>query len=107
MPPRPPPLGGGGDGARRGSRSCDVPVDVAGGVGAGGVRGSGGGPACHGGTGADVVAVGVETTDQLARLRAVGVTYAQGYVLSRPQSATQIGTNIRRNDPAGWTFTER
>ncbi len=62
--------------------------------------------ALAGGTGANVVAVGVETKAQLAQLRAVGVTYAQGYALARPQSAIQIRTNLHRNGPTGWTLPE-
>jgi hypothetical protein len=60
------------------------------------------------GTGADVAAVGVgvESTAQLAQLRAVGVTYAQGYALSRPQSATQVRANLRRHGPTSWTLPE-
>jgi diguanylate cyclase (GGDEF)-like protein len=58
------------------------------------------------GTGADVVAVGVESRAQLAQLRAVGVTYAQGYVLSRPQSATQVRANLHRHGPTSWTLPE-
>ncbi|HEX8161541.1 MAG TPA: PAS domain S-box protein [Pyrinomonadaceae bacterium] len=37
--------------------------------------------------GKDVVAEGVETEEQLARLRALGCEYGQGYIFSRPQDA--------------------
>jgi predicted signal transduction protein with EAL and GGDEF domain len=37
--------------------------------------------------GMDVVAEGVETTDQLAQLLAIGCEYAQGFYFSKPVSA--------------------
>lgn len=37
--------------------------------------------------GMDVIAEGVETEDQLARLEALDCDYVQGYLLSRPLAA--------------------
>jgi diguanylate cyclase (GGDEF)-like protein/PAS domain S-box-containing protein len=45
--------------------------------------------------GKDVVAEGVETEEQLARLRALGCDYAQGYLFSRPQDAEATETLLR------------
>ena len=56
------------------------------------------------GTGADVVAEGVEDRAQLAQLSAAGVAYAQGYALARPQPAGQIRTALGHRDPRGWTL---
>jgi diguanylate cyclase (GGDEF)-like protein/PAS domain S-box-containing protein len=39
----------------------------------------------------DVVAEGIETHEQLQRLRELGATMGQGYLLSRPLTAIQIG----------------
>ena len=39
----------------------------------------------------DVVAEGVETADQIDRLRALGCTVAQGYHFSQPLPATRMG----------------
>ena len=44
--------------------------------------------------GMDVVAEGVETPSQLAKLRAMGCDYAQGYFFSRPVDATAAGALI-------------
>jgi EAL domain-containing protein (putative c-di-GMP-specific phosphodiesterase class I) len=40
--------------------------------------------------GMSVVAEGVESTEQLARLRALGCPYAQGFLLSRPLAAADV-----------------
>ncbi len=40
--------------------------------------------------GMQVIAEGVETADQVARLRAIGCAYAQGYYFSRPRPAAEI-----------------
>jgi EAL domain-containing protein (putative c-di-GMP-specific phosphodiesterase class I) len=48
----------------------------------------------------EVTAEGVETSQQFAMLRALGCTYAQGYLLGRPGSASQIrlhGAKPRRH----------
>ena len=45
-------------------------------------------------------AEGVETSDQLARLRAEGCTEVQGYLFSRPRPAGEIPDMIRRYFPS-------
>ena len=50
-------------------------------------------------TGADIVAEGVETKDELEVLRRLGVRYAQGYHLGHP-SALDALANRRRQPPA-------
>lgn len=46
---------------------------------------------------ADMVAEGVETEEQLATLRAMGVRYAQGYLIGRPRERAQmIEEQLRR-----------
>ena len=42
------------------------------------------------GIGAYVVVEGVETHDQLQRLRALGVRYAQGYLIGQAQPASSV-----------------
>jgi diguanylate cyclase (GGDEF)-like protein len=44
--------------------------------------------------GMEVIAEGVETTDQLARLVELGCDMAQGYLISRPMAATAVPTWI-------------
>nr|WP_158637119.1 EAL domain-containing protein [Arenimonas daejeonensis] len=39
---------------------------------------------------ADIVVEGIETGEQLQALRRLGCQYAQGYLIGRPQSLTQI-----------------
>ena len=48
--------------------------------------------------GKDVVAEGVETASQLARLREMRCTYAQGYYFSRPVDAA-AATKLIAADP--------
>ncbi|KZD03842.1 sensor domain-containing protein [Oceanibaculum pacificum] len=48
----------------------------------------------------DVIAEGVETPEQLAQLRALGVEYAQGYYFSKPRDAIAATELIRQN--ASW-----
>lgn len=48
----------------------------------------------------EVVAEGVETLEQLERLRALGCDFAQGYYLSRPVSAPDL-TELLTRDAAG------
>ncbi|HJR09169.1 MAG TPA: PAS domain S-box protein [Pyrinomonadaceae bacterium] len=45
--------------------------------------------------GKDVVAEGIETTEQLARLRTLKCTYGQGYLFSRPQDPAEIERRLR------------
>jgi len=45
--------------------------------------------------GKEVVAEGIETADQLARLRRLKCAYGQGYLFSRPQDAAQTGQLLR------------
>ncbi|HLL72564.1 MAG TPA: PAS domain S-box protein [Pyrinomonadaceae bacterium] len=45
--------------------------------------------------GKDVVAEGIETAEQLARLRTLKCTYGQGYLFSRPQDPTEIERRLR------------
>jgi EAL domain-containing protein (putative c-di-GMP-specific phosphodiesterase class I) len=45
--------------------------------------------------GKDVVAEGVETEEQLARLRQLECTYGQGYIFSRPQPAEAAEAMLR------------
>jgi diguanylate cyclase (GGDEF)-like protein/PAS domain S-box-containing protein len=40
--------------------------------------------------GIEVIAEGVETTEQLAYLRTIGCNYAQGYLFSRPMPASEV-----------------
>ena len=47
--------------------------------------------------GMDVVAEGIETRDQLEILRHLGCRYAQGYYLSRPQSADELQDLLDRH----------
>jgi len=42
------------------------------------------------GIGADVVVEGVETREQLQRLRAMGVRFAQGYLVGQAQPAAKV-----------------
>ncbi|MCA1613022.1 MAG: PAS domain S-box protein, partial [Acidobacteria bacterium] len=51
--------------------------------------------------GKDVVAEGVETEGQLARLRELHCTYAQGYLFSRPQTAEDTETMLRAGLESG------
>jgi len=44
----------------------------------------------------DVTAEGVETKRQLAILRGLGCTFAQGYLLGRPHPADQLGQHLAR-----------
>jgi EAL domain-containing protein (putative c-di-GMP-specific phosphodiesterase class I) len=40
--------------------------------------------------GMEVIAEGVETTEQLTQLRSLNCQYAQGYLFSHPQDATTV-----------------
>jgi diguanylate cyclase (GGDEF)-like protein len=60
--------------------------------------------------GIEVVAEGVETLDQLERLRSLGCDFAQGYVIARPMAAAALddylaadaaGELLPRTDPTG------
>jgi EAL domain-containing protein (putative c-di-GMP-specific phosphodiesterase class I) len=42
----------------------------------------------------DVIAEGVETEDQLNRLRELGCDYAQGFLLARPMPAAEIVSRL-------------
>jgi EAL domain-containing protein (putative c-di-GMP-specific phosphodiesterase class I) len=42
------------------------------------------------GIGADVICEGVETREQLQRLRELGVRYAQGYLVGQAQTAAVV-----------------
>jgi EAL domain-containing protein (putative c-di-GMP-specific phosphodiesterase class I) len=44
-------------------------------------------------------AEGVETTEQLERLKAEGCTEAQGYLFSPPRPAAEVAQMIRRLNP--------
>ena len=46
--------------------------------------------------GKDVVAEGIETVEQLARLRTLDCAYGQGYLFSRPQDPFEIERRLRR-----------
>jgi diguanylate cyclase (GGDEF)-like protein/PAS domain S-box-containing protein len=54
------------------------------------------------GLGMGVIAEGVETEEQLERLRALGCEYGQGYLVSRPLDAPKIG-DLLQNMEVGWT----
>jgi EAL domain-containing protein (putative c-di-GMP-specific phosphodiesterase class I) len=45
--------------------------------------------------GMTATAEGVETTEQLARLRTIGCDYAQGYLFGRPQPSEKLAPLIR------------
>jgi EAL domain-containing protein (putative c-di-GMP-specific phosphodiesterase class I) len=47
-----------------------------------------------------VIAEGIETTEQAVRLRALGCDYGQGFLFSKPLSATRMGELL-----AGWNAT--
>jgi EAL domain-containing protein (putative c-di-GMP-specific phosphodiesterase class I) len=46
-----------------------------------------------------VTAAGVETDEQLQRLRDEGCTEAQGYLISRPQPASELPALLQRLKP--------
>jgi EAL domain-containing protein (putative c-di-GMP-specific phosphodiesterase class I) len=48
-----------------------------------------------------LVAEGVETDDQLAMLRGLGVDFAQGYLLGRPVAAAEAEASILRSAGSG------
>jgi EAL domain-containing protein (putative c-di-GMP-specific phosphodiesterase class I) len=48
--------------------------------------------------GMDVIAEGVETSDQLAKLRSLGCEYGQGYFFSKPLPSEAI-EELLRGDP--------
>ena len=50
--------------------------------------------------GLEVVAEGVETTDQVAELERLGCPLAQGYLFSRPLSVQQLQERIE----SGWPW---
>jgi EAL domain-containing protein (putative c-di-GMP-specific phosphodiesterase class I) len=45
--------------------------------------------------GKDVVAEGIETVEQLARLQTLNCTYGQGYLFSRPQDPAETERRLR------------
>jgi diguanylate cyclase len=45
--------------------------------------------------GCDIVAEGVETEAQLARLKALGCEYAQGYLVGKPQGVGEALSALR------------
>jgi EAL domain-containing protein (putative c-di-GMP-specific phosphodiesterase class I) len=45
----------------------------------------------------DVIAEGVETEEQMARLMAMGCDYAQGYLISRPVDAEAAQSLLDRD----------
>jgi diguanylate cyclase (GGDEF)-like protein len=47
----------------------------------------------------DVTAEGVETNRQLAMLRGLGCTFAQGYLMGRPHPSDQLGQHIDKDWP--------
>ncbi len=49
----------------------------------------------------DVVAEGIETAEQVNRLRLLGCRLGQGYYFSRPVSAAAIGVMLASADEAG------
>ncbi|HLL75055.1 MAG TPA: PAS domain S-box protein [Pyrinomonadaceae bacterium] len=51
--------------------------------------------------GKDVVAEGVETAEQLARLRQLGCAYGQGYLFARPQDAAATEKLLRKGVESG------
>ena len=53
------------------------------------------------GMGLRIVAEGVETEAQQQRLKELGCDYAQGYLISRPLSATQLEPLLRSRAPQG------
>jgi EAL domain-containing protein (putative c-di-GMP-specific phosphodiesterase class I) len=46
-----------------------------------------------------VIAEGIETPSQLARLRELGCAFGQGYLLARPMSAPQAGALLAAREP--------
>jgi EAL domain-containing protein (putative c-di-GMP-specific phosphodiesterase class I)/CheY-like chemotaxis protein len=55
----------------------------------------------------DVVAEGVETVDQLERLRSLGCDYAQGYLFARPVPASSIDALLADDAVGGQVLLER
>ena len=53
----------------------------------------------------DCIAEGVETTSELAELRGLGVTFAQGYFFSKPMAADQVTQYLSAHDRPGHTAT--
>ncbi len=51
--------------------------------------------------GMQVVAEGVETAEQVERLKALGCSFAQGFYFSRPVPAEQAGELVRQQADAG------
>jgi len=51
------------------------------------------------GLGLDVTAQGIETEDQLSRLRAIGCHRGQGYHVARPLPAAEAGALLARQSP--------